>query len=372
MTKHIVIDAYQDTHKITGTDRLAFNFLRELQSLDSTNKYTILCSNEQYTRSIIKNKNFKIAKPPINFKNRKMRRVFNYAWRHSIAIRLWLQKPDVYLSFHNMRLPKLRVAKKMIASNLDLIPIILRDYYATGRHSPSKQRERYLQVSRMADKFVSISEFSKQELVKTIEVPAEKVEVLYLAADSAFGSSSPRLKESVNNIEGEYLFTIGGSEPRKNVQSIIDAYELLSDELKKQYKLVIAGGSWHGQKLSNNNSQNIIELGYFQDELLPSLYSNATAFIFASKYEGFGFTILEAMASGTPVINAHGSSLDEVAGKATLSFDPENSKELAQKITELLTDKKLQTKLVELGHKQNKKFSWKKSGAQLHRILTEQ
>lgn len=367
MTKRIVIDAYQDTHKITGTDRLAFNFLRELQSLDSTNKYTILCSNEQYTRSIIENKNFRIIKPPINFKNSITRRVFNYAWRHGIILKLWLQKPDVYLSFHNMRLPSLRVAKKMIASNLDLIPIILSDYHGTGRHSPAKQRERYAQVSRMADKFVSISEFSKQELTKTIGVPSEKIEVLYLAADNAFTSSSRDSKP----IEGDYLFTIGGSEPRKNVQSIIDAYELLPTNIRKQYKLVIAGGKWHNQELRNVDGKNVIELGYFRDELLPSLYGNATAFIFASKYEGFGFTVLEAMASGTPVINAHGSSLDEVAGEATLDFDPDNSKELAQKMTDLLKNKQLQAKLTELGYKQNKKFSWEKSGAQLHRILTE-
>lgn len=371
MTKHIVIDAYQDTPKITGTDRLAFNFLRELQSIDSTNKYTILCSNEQYTQSIIKSKNFKIVKPPINFKNGTAHKIFNYAWRRGIVFKLWLQRPDTYLSFHNMRLPRFRVAKRMIASNLDLIPIILSDYYGTGRHSPAKQRKRYTQVSQTADKFISISDFSKQELIKTINVPAEKIEVLYLAADAAFSPSSHNSK-LLNPVEGKYLFTIGGSEARKNVQTIIDAYKSLPTKLKNQYKLVIAGGQWRNRKLNDTDNKNIIELGYFEDELLPLLYRDATAFIFASTYEGFGFTILEAMASETPVINARGSSLDEVAGKATLDFDPENIKELTQTITKLLEDEKLQAKLIGLGRKQNNKFSWKKSGKQLHKILTEQ
>lgn len=366
----IIIDAYQYSPSITGTDRMAFNFLRELQKIDKSNSYIILCSREQYTKSSITNKNFKVLAPPAICKIPFAGRYFSYIWRRLTKIRLISIKADIYFSFHNMSLPGRRLANKMIASNLDLIPITLDEYKNLGRNTPEEQLEEYKRVSTLADQFISISRYSKEELSAAIGVPKKKISVLYLAADNSFSAPTIEVKKD-NTPKNKYILTIGGSEPRKNVQKIIDAYKLLPKKTQKEYGLTIAGGKWHGRKLEGIKSSNITQLGYVSDESLPSLYKNATAFVFASKYEGFGFTILEAMASGTPVINARGSSLDEVAGKATLNFNPDDPHELAEKITHLLKNKELQSKLIELGHKQNKKFSWEKSGKQLHRILTK-
>lgn len=266
-----------------------------------------------------------------------------------------------------MVLPGRRIAKRMIASNLDLIPIIFPEEYGSlGRSTPEKHLTEYQRVANIADAFISISEFSKSELHSKIKIPLEKIKVIYLAGDEAF------FRESKTPTGPKYIFTIGGSEPRKNVQTIIDAYMKLPAQIQNDYQLLIAGSEWHGKHLNDYGNKNIIQLGFVSDDDLPRLYRNASIFVFASIYEGFGFAILEAMASQTPVIRAHGSSLDEVSGDATIPFDPQNTQSLVEKIIAILSDKKIQGDLIAKGNKQAVKFSWKKSAKELHKVLTEE
>jgi glycosyltransferase involved in cell wall biosynthesis len=366
----IIIDAYQYAPAITGTDRMAYSFLTELQKLDKENLYYILCSREQYTRCAIINRNFKVIKPPIFVSTPLIGRYVAYIWRRLNKIFLMSLKADTYYTFHNMTLPGRKIAKRMIASNLDLIPIILEEYESIGRASTAQVKDEYTRVVDLADQLISISEYSKQELSKTLNVPKSKIEVIHLAADVSM--SQQNRKVLGKEYPQRYFFTLGGSEPRKNVQTVIDAYSLLPDTIQNEYKLLIAGGDWHGRKLNGIDGKNVIRLGYVEDSVLPQLYANAVAFIFASKYEGFGFTILEAMACGAPVVSARGSSLDEVAGKATLTFDPTQPKQLRDQMVKLLSDPMLSKVLVKKGFEQNKKFSWYKAGRKLHAVLTSQ
>jgi glycosyltransferase involved in cell wall biosynthesis len=363
----IIIDAYQYSPSITGTDRMAFNFLTELQRLDKKNTYIILCSREKYTRSSLMSNNFKTVVPPFICSFPYIGRYFSYFWRKYVKYRLPRLAADVYFSFHNMTLPEKRVAKQMIASNLDLIPVVLDEYKGLGRLSAVEQLKEYERVASLADRFVSISEYSKNELNEVLGAPTSKIEVIYLAAAPDF-----KLNHNVQNIvEGKYIFTVGGSEPRKNVKTVIEAYLRLPDTIKSEYSLAVAGGKWHGNSLEYKKDDHIIELGYVPDDLLPGLYANSSVFVFASIYEGFGFTILEAMAAGSPVINARGSSLDEVAGNATLSFNPNSPQELTEQLVKVLGDPILRKDLIKKGYVQNANFSWQKSAEQLHKLLVE-
>lgn len=365
--KKIFIDAYQYSSSITGTDRMAFNFLRELQKIDSANKYYILCSREKYTRSVVAASNFKVVKPPLVCILPFAGKYFSYIWRRLNKLFIISQKADTYYSFHNMALPGRRVAKRMIASNLDLIPIVLDEYKHIGRQSPEEQLTEYRRVASVADCFVSISNFSRDELSRMIGVEKSKIKVIYLAADKSFGASGGKQKLDVPK---GFVLTIGGSEPRKNVSMVIEAHKQLPEKLRQEHKLVIAGGRWHGVTLEGIDN-NIINLGYISDAVLTNLYSEASAFVFASRYEGFGFAILEAMASKTPVINARGSSLNEVSGDATLTFQVESVDDLKKYLERLLNSPPLQEKLVSKGLEQNAKFSWEKSAQDLHRLLIQ-
>lgn len=361
----IIINAYQYSPAITGTDRMASNFLRELQKLDTTNTYYIVCSAEQYIQPIITAPNFVILQPKHFLPGHFARRVVNKLWRTLLPWYLSRFKADVYFSFHNMRLPHRRVAARMIASNLDLIPLKFDEY----KNLSPRQVEEFKHTARAADAFMSISEYSKQELCATLTVDPQKVHVIHLAADPLFDGTS---RPASFDLPPSFIFTIGGSEPRKNVDTIAKAYAQLPLALQKSYPLLIVGGSWHGRPLDPLRlSPHIQTLGYVSDTDLASLYAHATAFVFASQYEGFGFTLLEAMAYGTPVLSATGSSLDEVAGAATLSFEPNDADSLATFLQDVLTKPAVRKKLQVASHKRAQVFSWAKSAKQLHALLTD-
>lgn len=366
--KKIVIDAFQHSPSITGTDRMAYNFLRELQDIDKVNDYVIICSNEPYIQSVISSPNFKIIHPSIIGEGPFVKRAVSKVWREATQLTLCAKKADVYLSFHNMRMPRYRTARRMIAFNLDLIPLKFKDYAQSLGKSQQQLATHYKRVADQADNIVSISKFSKRELIELLGVVEDKVKVIPLAVDPNFG----KVNNDKRIINGEYIFTIGGSEPRKNVKTVIEAYQLLPVELQKQYKLVIAGGHWHDLRLDYEKNSNIVEVGYIADEELVSLYANSSVFVFASTYEGFGFTILEAMLAETPVISARGSSLDEVAGNASLSFKATDANEVAQLLYRVLTGSSLQRELIEKGRTQAKKFSWESSAKQLYELLTKE
>jgi glycosyltransferase involved in cell wall biosynthesis len=361
----IIINAYQYSPDVTGTDRMASNFLRELQKIDTTNTYYIVCSAEQYIQPGITASNFTVLQPRHFLSGHFARRVVNKLWRSLLPWYLTRFKADVYLSFHNMRLPHRRVAPRMIASNLDLIPLKFDEYKSL---SPG-QLDEIKRTAQNADAFMSISEYSKQELCTTLNVAADKVHVIHLAADPFFDGT---IKPASFDLPPSFILTLGGSEPRKNVQTIAEAFAKLPLQLQKAHPLLISGGSWHGRPLDPLQlTPQIQTLGYVTDADLASLYSRAAVFVFASYYEGFGFTLLEAMAYGTPVISATGSSLDEVAGTATLSFEPNDADSLSKLLVDVLTQPATRKKLQTASRKRAKEFSWAKSAKQLHQLLTQ-
>lgn len=360
----IVINAYQYSPNITGTDRMARAFIDTLQSLDKKNHYIILCSNIAYTRSSITTDNFTILSPP----KLPMQRIVSKLWRTFIPLRVLFLKADVYLSFHNMQLPRLRLAKRMLAYNLDIIPAVLEGYAEAQGQNKRSIIKKYRRVINKADHLVSISHFSKSELIHYLNAPANKITVVPLAVDEKFWT------EKSNNqflLPDSFLLTLGGSEPRKNVQMVIDSFALLPAKFQEKHPLYIVGGNWKGKTLDlPKKSKHIHNLGYIPDEDLRALYNNATLFIFASTYEGFGFTVLEAMAGGAPVLGANASSIPEVAAGAATLFDPDDKSTLSTLISSTTKDPQRRALLSSMGSERLSHYSWKKSTEQLLDIIT--
>lgn len=367
----IIIDAYQYTPIITGTDRMAHNFLEHLQSIDITNHYYVICSERDYVPGVIHAPNFTVIRPPALPGPSSLKRLLYKAWRTLVYNGIILLRADTYISFHNLRAPKFRVAKKIIVSDLDLIPLVLDEYKKLGRLKESQVRASFQAAADRADAFMSISEFSKRELVLLLRIEPAKVEVIYLAPDNKFTDKPDRDGVFLKTLPKSFLLTLGGSEPRKNVKTVVAAYSLLPPDLQARFPLLIVGGEWHGIPLEQLQlNDNIQLLGYVDEDALAALYRNSTAFIFASRYEGFGFTILEAMASGTAVISSNSSSLAEVAGQAALLFDPEDIKMLGSHIESVLAEPQLREKLIGLGKQQAEKFTWETSAEKLYALLT--
>lgn len=222
-----------------------------------------------------------------------------------------------------------------------------------------------------SDKIIAVSQSTKKDILHFYPgIKEEKIKVIYHGFDPDLFQrkfSEETEKEildryTLSNVQ--YVLYVGALQPRKNLEQLIEAFEMVRKE-KHRLKLVLAGGkAWMWKEIVKrvNKSEfrnDIIITGTISFEEIAVLYQNAEVFVFPSLYEGFGIPILEAMASGTPVICNQNSSLHEVAGDAALYYKG-TSGELVFKVKEVLESKFIRDNLVRKGAEQIKKFSWDK------------
>ena len=170
-------------------------------------------------------------------------------------------------------------------------------------------------VARAADRVLAVSEFTKSEAVELLGVPAERVAVIGNAVDVVFTPEGPAA-------EGEYVLAVGTLEPRKNLGRVVEAAARAGAELR-----VVGARGWGGVDTAG-------WLGEVSDEELAALYRGARALVFPPLYEGFGIPVLEAMASGTPVVTSAGGATEEIAGGAAVLVDPRDVDAIAAGIGE--------------------------------------
>ncbi len=179
------------------------------------------------------------------------------------------------------------------------------------------------------------------------------------------------LKEKYPRMRKPYILYVGQIQPRKNIERLIEAFELLKKN-QADLQLVIAGShGWHQQPIeervkSSPYAQDILMLGRVADELLPSLYSHAEVFTLVSLYEGFGMPILEAFASGIPVVTSNNSSMKEIAERAAILVDPYNSESIADGISQAMHDKE---NLKQKGIERAKQFTWEKTAQETYNVI---
>lgn len=223
-----------------------------------------------------------------------------------------------------------------------------------------------------AEKIVTISQFSKERIMYHYGVHEDKISVVPCGFRSDIfhngysGSDIDRAKQKYG-IDGDYFLYLGTLEPRKNIERLVKAYDLLKREQEDCPGLVLAGGKgwlYEGifelvKKLGLEN--NVIFTDYVEDGDVPLLMSGAMIFCFPSMYEGFGMPPLEAMACGTPVITSGTSSLPEVVGDAALLVDPLSVDSIASALKRAAFDNELRNEMSKKGLIQSRKFSWKNS-----------
>lgn len=213
-------------------------------------------------------------------------------------------------------------------------------------------------------KIITVSEFSANEIVQFLNIPKDKIEVIYNAVNHSAGTKLDNL------IDGKYILTVSSLDPRKNLEKLIEAFKLLNRE---DIKLVIVGASnkIFNQSIKSIDDERIIFFGHANDEELSSLYMNAEVFVFPSLYEGFGIPPLEAMKHGCPVICSNKASLPEVCGKAAIMVDPNNPNEISNGIKFLLDHPEEKIKLIEKGYKNITRFSWERSAKSLISVIND-
>ncbi len=227
----------------------------------------------------------------------------------------------------------------------------------------------------LCDTIVTVSEFSKQELISLYRIKPEKIKVIYNSVPDLPATDSRFIRETLQSfhINGDYFFYIGNTRPRKNIPGLLKAFTSFCRNHTGIY-LVLAGRIDTsfidvGEEVrSLGIGSRVIQTGFITDQQKAALYRGATALVFPSFYEGFGLPVIEAQSMGTPVLTSNTSSLPEIAGEGALLVDPRDTGAIERGMEQLM-DPAARAELREKGLRNVRRFSWEQSAAQLMQIL---
>jgi glycosyltransferase involved in cell wall biosynthesis len=259
----------------------------------------------------------------------------------------------------------------------DLIPLVLPAY----RGSVLVRMYTYIvaAAARRADAIVTDSYHSKRDIVNHLHVPADRVEVIYLAADPACHrvTDERRLSEvrQQHNLPDTYVLYLGGFDQRKNLRMLFRAYARAQEAVDGSLPPLVVAGSLPAQDTplypdprrlaaEQGIERSTVFTGWVAEEHKAVLYSGALFFVFLSLYEGFGLMPLEAMACGTPVLASGTSCLPEIVGSGGLLVDPTDEEEIVHGLLELMHNDALRDRLTEEALAQADKFHWRQTAAQ--------
>lgn len=216
--------------------------------------------------------------------------------------------------------------------------------------------------------FITVSEFSKRELIELFPSVEGRVVSIPLGVDPVF---KPRTSQDISGVLSKYglayaayTLSVGTIEPRKNIEALIDAYATLPGSIKNERPLVLVGGQgWNSEathlKIAKYEGEGWLRyLRYVTHSDLPALYSGAQVSACVSHYEGFGLPVLESMASGVAVLSSNAASLPEVGGNAVVYVQPDNLESIRDGLIQLITDEARCDQLAASGLERSKSFNW--------------
>lgn len=350
-----------DNKRIDGTRVYLFNMLKIFGEIDKKDSFLIYHRNQ-----------FNPCLAPPTFANYRIKSLSSpLLWTQTVfAKEVFRDKPDVlWMPVHNMPILKRKGLKTVITIH-DLAFKIFPQHFT--KKDLAKLNGLSNRAIKNADRIIAVSNCTKKDILKFYpEIPEEKIAVIYHGFDAetfqkkvSDGDSEKLLKKYGLEYK-KYILYVGAIQPRKNLEVLISAFEK-TKEKNENLKLVIAGApAWKAGKTlkkitESSYSGDIIVTGILEFEKIAILYQNAKMFVFPSLYEGFGIPVLEAMASGIPVICARNSSLTEVGGEAALYFETKKAYDLSVCIDKILKDKTLEKELIQKGLKHVADFSWEK------------
>ena len=363
-----------------GIKEYIVNLTNNLSIIDNENDYIlyVLEDKMEFAKSVLPS-NFKIKTIPY-------RSGFISVIKRSLFSQSFWSKEEEHEHFDVFHSPFFH-APIMKKAKLVLTVHDLRLYRYPQTYNPL----RYLFLKRAvkdsirrADHIISISEFTKQEIVELCKVTPEKVTVIHEAINlEAFSDKQLENyilpKEYAEIGKRRFLFSLGHIEPRKNYPRLIEAFRKLKEKKENSdLKLVIAGKKYVNYKDTiklMKETPDVVYLDFIPRELLLWLYKNATLFVFPSTYEGFGFPPLEAASLGTISAVSNVSSIPEVCGDGVFYFNPYNTDNMAATIEYAINNEEERLKKRNQLNTQLRKTSWKQNAVdtiKLYKTIAEQ
>jgi len=289
---------------------------------------------------------------------------------------------DVFHATANRGLPYRRVCKYILTCHdiIDRLP-----EYCMGEHWRGRWRKKYADFAsrHSAEKYITGSDFSKQDICHFHGLTEDRVVVISYAANRRFYESLPA--EHITRVRNkyalppQYFLFLGGFDKKKNVGALVEAFALMQDERpsKEFPSLVLAGErKWDFALIAEKIkalrlSGRVFCPGQIDDEDLPAMYQGAFAFVHPSRYEGFGLQLVEAMASTVPILASETTCLPEILGGCGLLFDPENPASIARQMTRIASDPALHGALAGKSRHRASFFSWRKAAEQTLRLYLD-
>ncbi len=272
--------------------------------------------------------------------------------------------------------PALRSPLPQASTIHDLTPIIVREYRRGGR--ARLYNALVSAAARGADAVITDSQASKADIVHHLQIPAERITPIYLAAGPQYTPDAELLLDLAirrkYDLPESYVLYLGGFDVHKNVSTLLLAYTYVAQAMGDAYPLVLAGRQPAADQRQLPDYKDYIErlqltdwvrwIGFVDEEDKPALYRGAECFVFPSRYEGFGLPPLEAMACGVPVVTTDAASLPEVVGDAAFTVPPDAERDMAGAIIAVLVQEQLAAELKQKGLAQAARFSWENTATE--------
>lgn len=291
--------------------------------------------------------------------------------RHPILFKIWfnfsitraLKKYNIDVFFSPDGYLSLKTNTKQIAVIHDL------NFEHYPEDIPTSARKYLLKnfplFAKKADKIITVSNFSKEDIVKQYNINPDKIVVAHNGGNDSFKPVTTDVKKSIKEqyTNGkDYFVYVGALHARKNITRLFDAFKSFKKRTGSKTKLVVVGENmWDSQKVTTQHYDDIIFTGHLPINELINVVASAQSLVLISYFEGFGIPLVEAMRCGVPVITSNVTSMPEVCGDAGLFVDPFNVDEISQAIEKMDSDEELRNRLVERSIIRSQKFSWQKS-----------
>lgn len=369
----VAFDAKRAFFNNTGLGNYSRNTLHQLFTFYPDNQYWLYVPSKRFKNKFKTPKNVRIATP-----NSWIGRLFPSYWRSLlINSQLMFEKPEIYHGLSN-ELP-FGITSTKIKTVVTIHDLIFKRFPEWYKPMDVKIYDRkFSYAAQHADIVIAVSKQTANDIEHYYYVPQEKIKVLYQSCNPLFFNYLDKngidAVLSKHNLPGKYLLYVGTIEERKNLHRLIEAIHIANIEVP----LVVIGRKteYYTRKVlplieQYKLNQQIHCIESIENSALPAIYQAATLFIYPSLFEGFGIPILEAQASGTPVLTSKGSCFSEAGGPHSAYANPLDSNDIAQQIQQLLNDKERRISMIEKGRLYARQFNDKQCAENLMHVYEQ-
>lgn len=353
----------------TGVEWYSYHLIQELKKITPADVQVLLYTNEKLKADL--------GDCPVNFKEKILNWPPKYLWTQiRLAIELMFHAPDaLFVPAHTI--PFWPIASKT------KVYVTVHDVGFKRYPNLYKKIQYYYHdltmkvIKRRADKIITISDFSKQEIIDLYSVSADKIVVIPLGYDQSQYHLAVVADKNIltkYKITQPYILYVGRLEKKKNIGNLVKAFAYAKAS-NHDLKLVLAGNAGNEYEVIKNIiaehklENEIILPGYIAEADLPAVIKMAEVFMFPTLYEGFGLPILQAMAVGTPVITSDIEPHRSISGGCAVLVNPKNSEHMAQQINKIIKDREFASDLKSAGLERVQSFSWAKTAQDTLAVL---